>query len=427
MAEEWRARREQVHAAFRGQARGVEWNSLRPATPPAVPLGAQSSGGEGGEKSPTAAEQIRKLAALEQALLRKEKALRVLERRADAPRAAQTSESRRQHAAQLAVLRHEVAVLRRDCKIETASLATSGRRAERMRAHGADEAGLAAATALAAAADASVAAAEAEVAAEAAQRAAMHARAIRAVQAAEAQARATAGGLDSVLACDVIPGTHEDADVPAACATGGVAPSSRSQASASVRSVHRLPAAWIEWREVQKERQEHLKHNLRASWKAADTALDAMKQATPAKVDSKMSPRVEQRLIQAANERQIYLQSLSEEHRERAHQLHQTIERSSPAIEFRLDHGVEECRQEARALIRELREQRTREWARQTANLRRMRDETSPRVDDTFSQEILEKGLESSSVRLMMAMAPSQEISSQRPKSAGSRELPPWR
>jgi len=91
---------------------------------------------------------------------------------------------------------------------------------------------------------------------------------------------------------------------------------------------------------------------------------------------------------QAANERQIYLQSLSEEHRERAHQLHQTIERSSPAIEFRLDHGVEECRQEARALIRELREQRTREWARQTANLRRMRDETSPRVDDTFSQEV---------------------------------------
>ncbi|KAL3928846.1 MAG: hypothetical protein SGPRY_002211, partial [Prymnesium sp.] len=134
--------------------------------------------------------QLQKLAALERTLERKEKAMRVLQRRVEVQRAGHGHmPSSRETASQLAVLQHEVDLLRRDCKLEGALLATTEKRAERMQMSSADEAGLAAATALAAAADANIAAAEAEVAADAAHRASMHARAVRAIQAAEVQGK----------------------------------------------------------------------------------------------------------------------------------------------------------------------------------------------------------------------------------------------
>lgn len=66
----------------------------------------------------------------------------------------------------------------------------------------------------------------------------------------------------------------------------------------------------------------------------------------------------------------MYLEWLSAEHRERAQQLSKAVERSSPAIEFRLDEEVEECRQDGRELTREMWVQRSRIWSRCTFALR---------------------------------------------------------
>eukprot|EP00966_Prymnesium_polylepis_P224629 5195546-Prymnesium_polylepis.1 len=52
-----------------------------------------------------------------------------------------------------------------------------------------------------------------------------------------------------------------------------------------------------------------------------------------------------------------------------------------------------------------MREQRQREWAKQSASLRRLRSDTAPRVDDRFSSDMEAKIIAAAPLYVMMAEA----------------------
>ncbi len=226
--------------------------------------------------------------------------------------------------------------------------------------------------------------------------------------------------------------------------------------------------AWVAYKDAQRLRDEELRVSMRASWSMHSDELEALKQHAAPKVETRLSARAAESASALAAERERRRQSSEGADGRRSRKLHQMVHttpsrtttsfRTSPAIstagsvavgatasgddgetphaspaeagaavppnalrhtaadavvleeaeaEKVALHDVLQRRRDQRVAGQEVRQMREREWARRSAELKRMKQATTKRVDDTHSAALL-KAIEARPFTMTRSVSDSQ-------------------
>ena len=190
---------------------------------------------------------------------------------------------------------------------------------------------------------------------------------------------------------DSLPTPLTIAATPPRVSTNGERPGTVADSVGADRGGGGVNSAWHAYRHAQAARVAELRGSMRESWRARNGEIATIKQRVSPRIDSRMSPRAAAALKSAADDRTARRAASAGLVEERRQQLQVLVKMapSATASMARNQPDVEGRRCDQKELSAEMRAQRQREWARQSANLRRIRQEGSARVQTTHTAEVL--------------------------------------